>query len=403
MTLELYHECRDRVSTRRNMLYIASGGAHQDISKASLSLVMGKQCWFHMLHQGIALCLVNADPRPSLTANSPLSRSAGVMSQGLTGQNAAVPILSVSIQGISYGFASCLFVATAWTFLSRRSTKVDRVMLGLAIVLWILPTIQVTIGVFDTIIAFVDHAQGPSGPEDYLSAQQGPTFLVDVGMYALSTLIGDAVVIYRCYTVWQTWTVIVLPCLAYLGSLGSIFYNAYSFTHQIVSGERIIFVYSFTLAANATATAALAYRIWVVDRRSGRLQTLSSFRTLRPIRIVVIESGALYTSLLIVLLVSAIRALGVVYILTAIMSPMVSIIFNIIFIRVRLLRDSAVARWNNPDTHQLSALDFAHSSSQGAPDSLETDRTRITKPRGFSHSDVNFGVQPSNDNSRPST
>ncbi|KAF9807191.1 hypothetical protein IEO21_08328 [Rhodonia placenta] len=257
------------------------------------------------------------------------------MPELITGPNARTPIVATMLEGITYGIATCVFAMTVWVLYLRRDRGVSRWMLGVALVLWILPTIRVIIDTVDTVNAFVHHMdEGPSGPSAYLASFWRPLSLLDNALYAISTLIGDAVVIYRCYVVWQSWLVIVIPGLAWLGSLGSTIYILHSFHEHIISSNQIVMLYSFTLAANLSATAALAYRIWSVDRQT--IRPRGARTNLRPILLVVMESAAMYTSLLIAALVTVEHALQAEYCLNTSMPSLISVIFGIVFIRMGL-------------------------------------------------------------------
>lgn len=55
-----------------------------------------------------------------------------------------------------------------------------------------------------------------------------------------------------------------------------------------------------TLATNALATGLIAYRIWSVDHSAGKFRQTKS--TLKPVMAAVIESGAIYSLTLVILL-----------------------------------------------------------------------------------------------------
>lgn len=82
--------------------------------------------------------------------------------------------------------------------------------------------------------------------------------------------------------------------------------------------------------------AALAYRIWKVDSDAA-CQT-SSRSSLRPVAIVIIESGAIYTAILILALITAIHALEAEYVVNSIIPAVISATFNMVFIRIALAR-----------------------------------------------------------------
>ncbi|KAJ7477013.1 hypothetical protein B0H11DRAFT_1727028, partial [Mycena galericulata] len=157
----------------------------------------------------------------------------------------------------------------------RRDRRVNSPLLVVACTLWILSTIRMFIDIERTVEAFVNHIETPTGPEEFLSDLAGPVSLLDNTIYGVQTLIGDAVVIYRCYIVWDRFDVIILPGMAWLAmvrltlfmsSIGTIIFILNSFAHGTISGNKILLVYAMTLAANLSVTCLLAFRIWQADR-----------------------------------------------------------------------------------------------------------------------------------------
>jgi len=135
----------------------------------------------------------------------------------------------------------------------------------------------------------------------------------------------------------------------------------YSFGTKDVSGQKGLSIYVCTLTANLLATVALAYRIWKVDRESATLRQERS--TLRPVLAVVIESGAIYSMVLILALITTIHALSVEYIVNSFIPATISITFNMIFMRIGLSRTVAYSS-NGSSTPgvPLSTVLFNHSA-----------------------------------------
>lgn len=259
----------------------------------------------------------------------------------LAGRDATIPFTNISMQGIVYGFSTCMFVMTVWILTSQRNWRTNRVMLATAFVLWALPTSRICMDIYLNITAFTQHyndGPGNQGPEQWLSQSWMPILLANNAVYAASTLIGDAVVIYRCYVVWQRWWIVVIPCLAWLGAVGAVSYVIDSFDKRKINGNDVIFLYIFTYIANLTATLALAYRIWTVDRATTQhsLRSRSSTSSLRPVAAVIIESGAIYALTLTFALITALHALEVKYVINSFIPAIISITFNMIFMRIGL-------------------------------------------------------------------
>ncbi|KAK7042166.1 hypothetical protein R3P38DRAFT_2888891 [Favolaschia claudopus] len=286
----------------------------------------------------------------------------------ISGNTASGPIVSVSLQGIIYGVSVCMFGMSVWVLaFQRRDRNLNAPMLFVACVMWILCTMRMFIDIAITAEAFTKHASTPNGPEIFLSDFSGPVSLLDNSIYGIQTLIGDAVVIYRCYVVWGRFDVVVVPCMAWIASLGMVIYLLTSFAHKTISETKIVVLYSTTLAANLSATSLLAFRIWQGDRNARKNN--SSQSSLRPLLIVIIESGVLYTTMLIMALVTVLHFLAMEYVVNSVMPAIISITFSMIFIRVGLARNHE-DNIRSVRSFPLSALQF-----RNVTDSENTDST----------------------------
>ncbi|KAG1770311.1 hypothetical protein EV702DRAFT_673135 [Suillus placidus] len=63
----------------------------------------------------------------------------------------------------------------------------------------------------DGLVKYRDTLHG--GPASFFEDVSRPTYLIKNALYIMQTLLADAVVIYRCYVVWQSVLVIVLPSM----------------------------------------------------------------------------------------------------------------------------------------------------------------------------------------------
>ncbi|KAH9970118.1 hypothetical protein BGW80DRAFT_1333510 [Lactifluus volemus] len=109
--------------------------------------------------------------------------------------------------------------------------------------------------------------------------------------------------LYRCYVVWNlSIPVIILPTLLYVADIGTGIAAVYTLTlirQDIVFNleqERITNAFfSCTLAVNALCTGLIAFRIWRTQMQTRDAKMGSS---LMHVSIIVIESGAVYLSIL---------------------------------------------------------------------------------------------------------
>lgn len=121
-------------------------------------------------------------------------------------------IISTVIEGVLYGFSLFMFGITLWVLLYRRSKKsVNRPMVIVAILLFAVSTAHLGVDIHRIILGLVDNRNHSDGPAMWFADLSQFTFLLKGVTYSFQTILGDGVVIYRCYMVWQSIYVIIFP------------------------------------------------------------------------------------------------------------------------------------------------------------------------------------------------
>ncbi|KAI0755808.1 hypothetical protein C8Q74DRAFT_1373547 [Fomes fomentarius] len=254
---------------------------------------------------------------------------------------------STFAQGVLYGFALLLFLLTTWFLLgNRRRRRVNYPMLVASCTLMALSTAEMAVNIARIYVGVV--TVGPTlagGPDAYLGDNYHITFVLKNSLFAAQVLVLDAVVIYRAYVVWQNILVIIIPALGWCGLLVvSIATNLAR--AQRISADSIFAVdtdpwmaslYALDLGTNVTATSLLAIRIWTVLRKTAP-QSQGSGDLVTVLR-VAIESGALYSATMFVSLILFLVRSNGLYIMSDIASPIISIVFNMIFVRLGMAQE----------------------------------------------------------------
>lgn len=283
-------------------------------------------------------------------------------------------ILSTVLEAILYGFSVLMFIFTMWIMLQNRKRRhLNKGMLGASCALFLLSTAEMAVNIERLQQGFLTIGPTlPGGPEEYFENFYQRTFLIKSVLFNTQTLILDFVVIYRAYIVWQNIYVVILPALGWCGLFAASFGTNFAlgtastrsgaiFNQQV--GVWITANYSMTLATNLIATGLLAYRIWRVKRDSSRFLNSSA---LSPLLRVVIESGAIYSMSVTAALITFVTKSNGVYVLLDMLSPIISIVFNMIIVRVGLAREQ-----------HLSGQSGEQSGQRGAGSSF---RFRATRP-----------------------
>ncbi|GJE93982.1 hypothetical protein PsYK624_101490 [Phanerochaete sordida] len=256
-------------------------------------------------------------------------------------------ILSTVLEAILYGFSVLMFIFTMWIMLQNRKRRhLNKGMLAASCALFLLSTAEMAVNIERLQEGFLTIGpELPGGPEDYFANFAQRTFLIKSVLFNTQTLILDFAVIYRAYIVWQNFYVIILPALGWCGLFAASFGTNFAlgtasgrsgaiFNQQV--GIWITANYSMTLATNLIATSLLAFRIWQVKKDSSRFLNSSA---LSPLLRVVIESGAIYSMTVTAALITFVTKSNGVYVILDMISPIISIVFNMIIVRVGLARE----------------------------------------------------------------
>jgi len=254
----------------------------------------------------------------------------------------ASAILAIILESILYGISSFLFGIAVWSLTyQRKSAEVPRSMLAAACLLFLLSTLRVVLD--------VSHVW-----EGFMYSTNIDLFFDDVSkdtvknaLYEVETLVGDAIVIYRCYVVWQRIDVIIIPVIGWFTVAVTATYTVWSMS-QLPMTPDIVFLqetrkwviafYTMALFTNLIATSVLAFKLWLVHRRSSRLRTTKS--KVYPILLVIMECGALYSMSLVTMMATYLSGSNGAYIILDMIGQIIPITFSLIIVRTAMLRFS---------------------------------------------------------------
>ncbi|KAJ8469041.1 hypothetical protein ONZ51_g9251 [Trametes cubensis] len=208
----------------------------------------------------------------------------------------------------------------------------------------------------------------PGGPIAFFSSPSENTFIAKNIVYLFQTLLGDGVLIYRCYVVWQSWLIVAFPILLWfwIGIVSAVAIHA---SATVPAGAGTVFLtrvgqwitafYASTLATNFLVSILLGYKIWISNRRTSRIRQGS----LLPVVRVVADAGLLYSATLTAALACFVQKSNGQYIVLDIVTPIISITFYMVIIRVGL-----AATHRSSDHHSSASIDVGsghHHHSRG--------------------------------------
>jgi len=203
-------------------------------------------------------------------------------------------------------------------------------------------------------------------------------------IYGAINLVGDSVVIYRCYVVWNSnFFVIIFPIIMLAASVGTGIYavaglnyiprgsEAATFTSRISNYARANFILS--LALNVLCTGLVAYRIWSSARRVSILGSRHTGVYYGALAVVV-ESAALYTVSLAIYIGLYLGELHAESILFDINAQIMCIVPTLILVRVAL----GLHYHSGWDTSSTSSVETMPTHRQSG--SMDSSQTIVIAP-----------------------
>jgi len=251
-------------------------------------------------------------------------------------------LVSIFIQTLLYGAYTVVFGLTVWILVWRRppGQKINQLMLWISLIMFSLATMHIGVNYARVFKAFITFRTAEGGPAAFFNILSNFTQVFGSAIYVAQTLVGDSVVLIRCYIVWGSrWTVVAFPFLLLLGSTTAGIGLLNTFAHigdaevfALQLSSWIVSFFSLTLATNTICTALVAYRIWSVNR----LVIKFSSHSWNPVMLLVIESGAIYSATLMSLLILYKVESWFQYVLLDAISPIVGLVFSMIIVRIGL-------------------------------------------------------------------
>ncbi|KAG1719868.1 hypothetical protein EDB19DRAFT_2044881 [Suillus lakei] len=240
-------------------------------------------------------------------------------------------IMSLTLEGILYGFSIFMFMGTICALTYKRRIKdVNRLTLVVAILLLILSTAHIVVNIIRAeygLVKYRDTFQG--GPATFFEDVSQTTYLIKSGLYVTQTLLVDGVVSYHAC------------CGAGVAATGVYaVYRCSQASSNIFAAELAQWVKAFlvsTIATNLLSSGLLAYRIWMIERSVSTVRTTKS--TLMPILRVLVDSAVLYSAVLFPALMCFMFSNTGEVVVVDMAMPIMSITFYMVLIRIAINRN----------------------------------------------------------------
>ncbi|THH20193.1 hypothetical protein EW146_g1130 [Bondarzewia mesenterica] len=236
---------------------------------------------------------------------------------------------------------------------STTSRSQRRVLLSISTIMLCLAAAHLVIDLVRAVDAFIW-----DGAIKYNRRLAHPLQLAKTSIYAAQTILGDVVMVWRCYIVFDKskWILVIFgPFIAApfaVAIVGVWLFTRYPPGSSIfVTGPAWITTWLvLTMVTNMSSTVAIAYRIFSTSRE------INVQRSVLPIAGIIIQSGSLYALSVLVLLITYLSGSNGQYVALDICTPIVGIAFILVILQIRF-RDSLSSRLDETGADGLSAFD----------------------------------------------
>ncbi|KAF8838721.1 hypothetical protein BDN67DRAFT_971120 [Paxillus ammoniavirescens] len=251
-------------------------------------------------------------------------------------------LIGVFLESLFYGIYVMVFIQ-CMQVLRRRQSRPSDYLVGTAVSLFVLITAHLVVDIVRNMDAFTADMGIPNYPITYYETFDTWKNILKSSLYVTVTIISDAFIMYRCFIVWgRSYFVIIVPFMLLLVDIAIGIFWVYTLS-LIVPGEnvfadalsvRVKVFYAVTLTMNVMCTILLAFKIWRIQKNLAPFA--KGNQDLSRIIAIVIESGSVYSALLIVMIATYTSASPAMFIFLNSLSPIIGIVFSSVIVRIGL-------------------------------------------------------------------
>jgi len=306
-----------------------------------------------------------------MASNSSTLVPSGVPLITSAGDGTAVNTLIGGLTALGlYGFFCSLFGLSLHVLVFRRKQdRINWVLLTALLLIFVLTTIDVILQCNRLLLGLLFTPVGLT-PDLYFSGAGTWTYALQLSALLFNILVADAVLLYRVWVVWgKRWPFIVVNVILWLAAFATTiriiqlevhgvnfptdFANLLLLSHWAIAAPAL------SLAQTVVATGLIATRLYSMERA---LASHNRGTLYYPIIRIVVESGAIYTMLMIVETVTQAvpTALSASLLFFQLISPCIGITFSLIIVRVGLgVSSSQVGHSNLPYSSQSKPVNVS--------------------------------------------
>ncbi|KAG2141050.1 hypothetical protein DEU56DRAFT_281421 [Suillus clintonianus] len=300
--------------------------------------------------------------------------------------------LAVFLETLFYGVFLTLYWLTL--FVLFKKTDIQRqLLIPVATLLLCVATAHLIIDFVRALEAFVFKVD-TIGADTYYSNLASPLDLASKALYITQTTLADGVVVWRCHVLNNRSLLVAIPgCIVLLVNAAIGYYVVWSLSRtpgltsvSTAASGCITTFYTLTMLVSLTCTISIAWRIY----HTRRLMP-GGLATLLPVFIVVIESGALYATSVLALLISFLVSSNGEYIMLNIIPPIVGVTFCLIILQVHFRVGGNSATEQSSDPSGIMTSIFRGRSTRDRNFSMQPMAVHITEETEIIQSDMISG------------
>ncbi|KAF5344253.1 hypothetical protein D9758_012352 [Tetrapyrgos nigripes] len=251
-------------------------------------------------------------------------------------------LIGAIMESIVYGLYLTYFLQSVRVL--RRKLVKGPVFIYLAMttfLLFVLITMRMVLDNKAAVEAFTNDPLTPNAAETYYTSY-GNGAMFRTGTYIALTIVADIFVVYRVFAVWSRniW-ITISPFLLAIADVVSGALVLQTIRHLETGAEpdgaslatRILIFYGLTLGLNLLCTLLIGLRFYIAQRQAAESKIAPSMN-LSATLIIVVESAALYSVCLIVMMVPTAMGDNTQYCMLSMMPGVVGLAFSLVIVRI---------------------------------------------------------------------
>ncbi|KAG2156581.1 uncharacterized protein EDB93DRAFT_1127383 [Suillus bovinus] len=244
-------------------------------------------------------------------------------------------LLGLFLDTLLYGVFFTLYCFTLIILLKKTGIK-RQLLLPVATLLLCIATAHLIIDFVRALDAFIFKVD-TIGASDYYSNFSSPLFVASTALLITQTILADAIVVWRCYMLNDRSLFVAIPgCIMLLASMATGYYGigSLSLAHPLsnVTPADYGCIATFDALTMVLSVASTSLNAWRIYRTRSFMPEGSA--VFLPVFVVIIESGAFYSTSIFVLLLTFFIGSNGQYTMLDIITPIVGITFCLIILQV---------------------------------------------------------------------